>query len=183
MRPAKVPEEAAVVGPLGLDMVFRVRRLVGYRPLTGLMIVLALLGLLFVAQVMQGPTKMSGSAAPVMLLWEGAAGREAVQFVPIRILKVKRDDGGFLGIGQSPSMPGGFPDAREINAEALDGSGARLTLRAPVAYLPHGLVAGQRMVLGLTKDGRVIRFLVPGAQIPTEGLADWASRSAHSDDR
>jgi hypothetical protein len=126
---------------------------------------------------------MFGSTASAMLLWEGAARREPVRFVPIRILKVKRGGGGFLGIGQSPSMPGGYPDAREIDAEALDGSGARLTVRVPGAYLPHGLVPGQRMVLGLTEDGRVIRFLMPGASIPTEGLAGWASRSSHSGDR
>jgi len=76
-------------------------------------------------------------------------------------------------------MPGGLPDPREMDVEALDGSGGRMTLCAPGAYLPHGLVPGQRMVLGLTDDGRVIRFLVPDARIPTEGLADWATRSSH----
>jgi len=52
----------------------------------GSIVALALLMLLSVGDMKRGPAKMFGSTAPAALLWEGAAGREPVRFVPIRIL-------------------------------------------------------------------------------------------------
>lgn len=140
--------------------------------------VTALLALLvLVGHLIGRPARMFGTA-PLVLIWEGAAERQPVRFVPVRVSSITRDNGGLLGIGRSPSLPGGFPDARKVDVEALDGSRARMTLRVPGSYLPPGLAAGQRIVLGLTADERVIQFLVPDAGIPTERLADWAARSA-----
>jgi hypothetical protein len=164
-----------VVAILGLGYGVRVRRW-----LTGSIVVLVLLAVLLMGEVMRGPDRMFRSAAPAVLLWEGAAGREPVQFVSIVIVKIKRADGGLFGIGRSPSIPGGFPDAREIIAKTLDSSGARMTVHAPSAYLPHRLASGQHMVLGLSDEGRVIRFFVPGPEIPAEKLTDWATQSARA---
>lgn len=147
------------------------------RWLMGLIGLLTLLVLVLIGHLIGGPARMFGSTAPVVLIWEGAAGRQPVRFVPVRVAKVTRDEGGLLGVGRSPSLPGGFPDARRVDVEALDGARVRMALRVPGSYLPHGLAAGQRIVLGLTVDGRVIQFLVPDAQIPTDRLADWAARS------
>jgi hypothetical protein len=109
------------------------------------------------------------------LLWQGAAGRKPVRFVSISVTRVKAERGGSFGIGQNPSIEGAFPDARNVEGRALDQTLGSVTARAPASALPAGLAAGQRAVLGLVDDRHVICILVPPADVPVDGLGQWAA--------
>ncbi|OWT81082.1 hypothetical protein CEY04_02560 [Achromobacter sp. HZ28] len=118
---------------------------------------------------------MSSFASSKPLLWQGAAGRKAARFVPIEVSSVKPEKGGTFGIGQSASMEGAYPDARRVEGRVLDATIAVATAIAPAAALPKGLAQGQRAVLGLVDDAHVICVLVPPADVPIDGLAQWAA--------
>ncbi|WP_233236993.1 hypothetical protein [Bordetella sp. LUAb4] len=118
---------------------------------------------------------MSSFANSKPLLWQGAAGRKPVHYVPIEITSVKPEQGGAFGIGQSASIEGAYPDARKVQGRVLDATIAVVSAIAPAAALPAGLAQGQRAVLGLVDSGHVICFLLPPADVPTSGLTEWAA--------
>lgn len=122
----------------------------------------------------QEGSSMSSLAKTKPLLWQAAAGRKPVRFVPIAVTSVTPETGGSFGIGQSPSMAGAYPDARNVQGRALNETVHIVTVRAPATALPHGLAEGQRLVLGLVDDGHVICLLAPPANVAVDSLADWA---------
>jgi hypothetical protein len=128
------------------------------------------------AQVIQEQSAMSSFSGSKPLLWQAVAGRKPVRFVPIEVSSIKPEKGGLFGIGQSPSIGGAFPDARNVAGRVLDATVEVVTARAPAAALPSGLAEGQRVVLGLVDAEHVICFLVPPADVPTNGLVQWAEK-------
>jgi hypothetical protein len=126
------------------------------------------------AGTMEGSSMSSFSKAKP-LIWQGAAGRQPARFVSISVSSVRAEQGGSFGIGQNPSIEGAFPDARNVEGRALDQTIGIVTARAPASALPAGLAPGQRAVLGLVDDRHVICILVPPADVPVDGLAQWAA--------
>ncbi len=131
--------------------------------------------LMFAAEPFQGQQNMFSSFSAQPLLWQNAVARKPVRFVPVVVSSVAPYKGGWLGVGNSPSLVGAFPDARDVEGKALDGSGHVVAVRAPGAELPHGLAPGQRVVLGLVDDAHVICFLVPPSDVPIHDLIQWAA--------
>lgn len=122
----------------------------------------------------KGDGTMIRAAEPKLLLWEGAAGREPNHFAAFEVVAIQREKGGLLGIGQSPSIVGAFPDARRVDVRTLDRARNTITLRAPGASLPAGVAPGQRVVLGLVDDAHFICIFIPGPEVAPEALEGWA---------
>ncbi len=108
------------------------------------------------------------------LVWQGAADRAPVGFVPIRVRRVRRDGGGLFGLNNSPSIVGALPDPRIVEGVPIGGGGA-IEVRVPGGELAPGVQAGARVVLGLVDADHVICLLVPPAEVADDRLLAWAA--------
>ena len=121
-----------------------------------------------------GGSAMSLPPRSEPLVWQGAADRVPVGFVPIRVRGVRREGGGLFGLNNSPSIVGALPDPRIVEGTPLGGGGA-IKVRVPGGELAPGVVAGARVVLGLVDADHVICLLVPPADLADERLLAWAA--------
>jgi len=135
----------------------------------GVLIRRGTLGLLVL--LLAGVKTMAQSPAPLTLIWQW--GGTPAHRVIINVGSVKKAGGGWLGLGNSPSIAGNLPDTRIIEGVVYAGEGGgAVVLKIPNHELPPTKL-GDLFAIGYTADNRAICVQHPPANLNPTQAAAW----------
>ncbi|WP_157798649.1 hypothetical protein [Dyella ginsengisoli] len=110
--------------------------------------------------------------------WEWRADRDLDQRAAVRLVSIKAESGGLLGIGRSPSLSGSLPDAQKVDAEVLAISAQgpmsrdeQIVFRIPKLEL-HGATIGNVVEIGVIGSNVVCLRQIPG-DVQDASLDTW----------